>query len=137
MWFYSSTAGVLRGKDDLPEELALEHLFVSRPDVLERQHRIDHRPDSPRAQPLGHGQQLMPRAHERAHDGGLPHIKVAQVDPYFRARRGAAGDEPAGLGQRAEALLPRGRPDVLDDYVHAASARRALDAVRDPLPSVI
>src|SRR5712692_8690338 len=112
MWFYSSTAGGLRGEDDLPEELALEHPFVTRADVLERQHRIDHRPDPPLAQPLRRGKQFVPRAHERAHDGDLPHIQLAQVDPHFRARCGAAGDEPATLGKRAEALLPGGGPDV-------------------------
>src|SRR2546427_4794713 len=35
------------------------------------------------------------------------------------------------------ALLPRGRPDVLDDHVHAAPARRAPDAVRDRVPRVV
>ena len=52
--------------------------------LLERQHRINPRPDPPLAHPFGGSQQFVARAHDRAHDRRLPHVENAQVEPHLR-----------------------------------------------------
>src|SRR5262249_6688689 len=84
-----------RRHHDLAKHLALLHALLRLAQVLQREHRIDHRPEHLPVQEPQALKQLMPTSHVRPEDGVLLREEEAQVDFHLAAGGGAAGHQPA------------------------------------------
>src|SRR5882762_6215497 len=73
--------------------------------------------------------QLGQTSHRRAEDGEQLEEDQAEVDGDVAAAGGAAGDEAAAFGERAQGTLEGLAADVLDDDVDAALLRKTAHVI--------
>src|SRR5260370_1266335 len=108
---------VLRGYYDLSEPLAPRHVLVRGTRLAEGK-----RPVHDRLQPSAEDVfedfvQLIHGSHVGAEDGKLTRIDETQVNPDLRPGGGAASHQSSAGFERAHALVPSSRTDVLHHYV--------------------
>src|SRR5262245_46088542 len=110
-------------QDDLAELLTLREATLGGGAVRQRHHLVHDGAQPAREEQAHDVVELLPVGHGRPDDRNLVPEDDADVRLPDGPGGGATRDQAPALGHRAEGLLPRLGPDVLDDEVDAAPAR--------------
>src|SRR2546425_13205861 len=118
------TSSLVNRQHDLPELLASSEVLVRLARLLNREDAVHDRLEAAHEDELHDLLELPLVRHRGPEDGELAPEQVAGVELEHRAARGARDDDPATFPQGSDRGFERGLPDVVDNHVDPALARR-------------